>query len=208
MPQTAKHMAMTPPELDYARVLDTHGTTCHLAADTGRITANRAAGCLLAPEPGDLVLISVDGTGRTYVLSVLERPEQTPGTIDYPGDVTVRAGGDLRLDGHDNASLSAAGTVTLAGERGEAAFGSVSLLARIARLRCRSLSVVAKTVEQLAAHLTQRLTTAVRLVAENVEVQAQNARYLVEDTLTMHAKNARHIAEDVIKIDAGQVHLG
>ena len=75
-------------------------------------------------------------------------------------------------------------------------------------MQCRTLALMAEAVECFATRLTQRLTNAVRLVAEHEEVQAGSLRYCVADDLTMHAKNARHIAEDVVKIDAGQVHLG
>lgn len=208
MPQTAKRLETAPPVLEYAHVVSVDDRACLLAADCGELAATRATGCLLAPQPGDLVLASVDGAGRAFVLSVLARPEAAPGTIDYPGDVTLRTGGDLRLHGTGDTSLSAGATVTLAGEHGEAAFGSMSLLTKVARLRCKTLSVMAKAAEQLVGHLTQRLTNAVRLVADHEEVQAQSMRYCVADTLAMHAKNAQHIAEEVVKIDAGQVHLG
>ena len=112
------------------------------------------------------------------------------------------------MDAAGDASLSASRTVTLAGERGEAAFDTVSILAKVARVRCKSLSLMAETVEQFVSRLTQRLTNAVRLVAGHEEVQARTARYCVADNLTVHAKNAQHIAEEVIKIDGSQVHLG
>lgn len=205
---TARRFETAPPVLEYARVTALAGNLCRLATPRGELAARRATGCLLAPREGDLVLAAVDGAGAAFVLSVLDRPEAAPGCLDYPGDLNVRAAGDLRLDAATDASLSASGTVTLAGTHGEAAFTSLSLLAKAARVQLKNLSVMARTVEQFAVRLTQRLTNSVKLVAEHEEVQATSARYCVADDLTMQAKNARHIAEDVIKIDAGQVHLG
>jgi hypothetical protein len=204
----AKRLDTTPPGLEYARVLALTDGHCVLSTPRGELLARRATGCLLAPLPGDLVLASVDGAGTAFVLSVLDRENDAAGSIDYAGDLHLRAEGNLRLDAGGDASLSATDTVTLAGDRGEAAFRALSILAKTARVRLKTLSTMAQTVEQFAVRLTQRLTNAVRLVAEHEEVQAGSARYCVADDLTMHAKNARHIAEEVIKIDAGQVHLG
>ncbi|MHC1711424.1 MAG: DUF3540 domain-containing protein [Solidesulfovibrio sp.] len=205
---TARRVEALSPVLEYARVLLIRDGDCVLATAGGELTAERATGCLLAPMPGDLVLASVDAGGGAFVLSVLRREKDAPGVIDYPGDMALRAQGDLRLDAGGNASVSATDTVTLAGKRGEAAFGTVSILAKTAKVRFKTLSFMAEAVEQFVTRLTQRLTNAVRLVAEHEEVQAQSARYCIEDSLTVHAKNAQHIAEEVIKIDAGQVHLG
>jgi hypothetical protein len=210
MPQTnaAKRLDAAPPVLEYARILAIRDGQCVLATPRGELLARRAAGCLLAPLAGDLVLASVDGAGTAFVLSVLDRRSESPGRLDYPGDLILQATGDLRLDAGGDASLSATETLTLAGKQGEAAFGTVSILAKAARVQLRTLSMMAQAVEQCVSRLTQRLTNSVRLVAEHEEVQAQSARYCVEDSLTMHAKNAQHIAEEVIKIDGGQVHLG
>lgn len=208
MHNTAKRLDMVQPVLEYAHVRAASGDRVVLAASYGEILAERAAGCLLAPRPGDLVLASVDASGRAFVLSVLTREQAAPGEIAYPGDLRLRAGGDLSLDAGGDASLSASRNLTLAAEEGEAAFGKVSILAKAARVQVKVLSLMAGAVEQIVARLTQRLTNSVRLVEEHEEVQAGSARYVIEDTLTMHSKNALHIAEEVAKIDAGQVHLG
>ncbi len=208
MQNAAKRMDTASPVLEYAKVRAVSGDHVVLLADFGDIHAERAAGCLLAPRPGDLVLASVDAGGHAFVLSVLKREAEAPGEIAYPGDLRLRADGDLRLDAGGEAALSAKETLTLAAKEGEAAFEKASLLAKTAEARFKTLTMMAGAVEQFFSRLTQRLTNSVKLVEEHEEVQAGSARYLIEDTLTMHSKNAVHIAEEVAKIDAGEVHLG
>lgn len=208
MHNAAQRMEAASPVLEYARVRAVSGDHAVLRAAFGEIRAERAAGCLLAPRPGDLVLASVDADGGAFVLSVLTREAKAPGEIDYPGDLRLRAQGDLRLDAGGDAGLSAGETLTLAAREGDAAFEKVSILAKTGSVRLKSLTMMAGAVEQFFSRLTQRLTNSVRLVEEHEEVQAKSARYLTEDTLTMHSKNALHIAEEVVKIDAGEVHLG
>ncbi len=208
MHNAAKRMDAASPVLEYARVRAVCGDRLVLCAAYGEIHAERAAGCLLAPRPGDLVLASMDARGGAFVLSVLKRETEAPGEIDYPGDLRLRARGDLRLDAGGDAGLSAGETLVLAAKEGEASFEKVSALAKTADVRLGTLTMMAGAVEQFFSRLTQRLTNSVRLVEEHEEVQAGSARYLIEDTLTMHSKNALHIAEEVVKIDAGQVHLG
>ncbi len=208
MPNAAKTLEPACPILTYCAVRGCLDGVYLLTSDSGEFRAARAAGCLLEPRRGDLVLASDDHSGQAFILCVLRRDEEAPGVIAYPGDLAIKSGGDLTLDAVRNAGLSCAETMTLAGRRGEAAFEKASLLARAASVKAKTLSVVARTAEQIFSRFTLRADNAVRLTREHEEVQAGSARYLVEDQLTMHAKNAAHIAEDLIKIDAGEVHLG
>jgi len=208
MHNAAKKLRPAPPVLAYSTVRGRVDGVFLLSGDQGEFRAVRAAGCLLAPRRGDLVLVCAGDDGEAYILNVLRRDGDAPGEIAYEGDLTVKTAGDLRLDAGGDAGVSCAGTMTLAGKTGEAAFEKVSVLARAAGLKTKVLSVMAQTAEQIFSRLTQRADNAVRLVKEHEEVQAGTARYVVEDQLTMHAKNAAHVAEEVIKIDGEQVHLG
>lgn len=208
MPHAAKQCEPVAVVLDHARVRAVLKDNCVLDTSQGPVRAARAAGCLLAPRPGDLVLACLDPAGEHFVLTVLRRAPDTPGEIAYSGDLRLRASGDLTLAAGNDAALVAGGDLHVAATRGELAFGRIGLLAKAATVRLGALTFVAEAVEQIISRLTQRLTDAVRLVSGHDESQAGSARYLVEDTLTMHAKNAVHMAEEVVKIDAGQVHLG
>ncbi len=208
MPHAAIHRQPAAPALAHARVRAVLNDSCVLDTAHGPAHAARAAGCLLAPRPGDLVLASLDPGGEHYVLTVLRRAPGTPGEIAYPGDLRLRAAGDLNISADGDAALVAGDGLHVAAAHGELAFGRVGLVAQAATAKLGALTLVAEAVEHIVSRLTQRLAEAVRLVAGHDESQAGSARYLVEDTLTMQAKNAVHLAEEVVKIDAGQVHLG
>ena len=208
MPHAAKHVAPSAATLEYVRVRAVLDAVCVLDTEHGPVRGLRAAGCLLAPRPGDLALASVDAAGETFVLTVLRREAGTAGEIAYPGDLRLRAAGDLTLTADGDAALAAKGELNVAAASGDVAFGTVGFLAKTATVRLGALTLLADAVEQIVSRLTQRLGEAVRLVAGHDESQAGSARLLVEDTLTVQAKNAVHTAEEVVKIDAGQIHLG
>ena len=207
MRQTAKHPAAAP-NLEYGRVLEAERDGIVLAASFGEIRAERAAGCLLAPRPGDMVLAVVDAKGGAWVLSVLTRdPDGAPGEIVHDGDLNIRTGGELGLHAAGNMFLAAEDKLSMAAKSAEGCFEETSITAGIFTAQIKAVTVMAGVVEQFFSSLTQRLKNSVRLVEDHEEVQAGSARRLVEDTFTVQAKNSVHVAEEVAKIDAGEIHL-
>jgi hypothetical protein len=196
------------PSLTNGHVLALCGQRYAVSTKRGEVRAEPAAGCLLKPEPGDLVLLSLDGAD-IFILSVLRRAlGREDAEMDFPGALALRTRGDIRLLADGDLSAAASRSMTFYAETAEAHFGEATLVSRVARATAKTLAVMAEAMETVAASLTQRLKNSVRLVEEHEEVQAGSSRLLVENTLTVHAKNALHVAEDVVKIDAGQVHLG
>ena len=92
--------------------------------DDGR-TARQAVSCLVAPQPGDRVLLAESSEGRLYVLHVLEREERGCVTLTVPGaqrlsirqgSVHVAADRELALCAGEEAQLTAVrGPLTLTG---------------------------------------------------------------------------------------------
>ncbi|MFH1139992.1 MAG: DUF3540 domain-containing protein [Pseudomonadota bacterium] len=206
------------PVLEYGRVLA--GTGDRFVVDTprGKLTAEKAVGCLVQPRPGDLILASVDGPEQGFILSVLRRGPLGTGETDlvFDGQVNIQVrGGSLAVSAEQELSLASGEDLTLVSDRvsvnareGRARFKEAFFTAGFLNSRIERIKAAAESVDQVFHRLTQRLFESFRYVKDHEEIQAGSQRTLVEDVLTVHSKNAVFMSEEIHKIDAGQVHLG
>lgn len=122
--------------------------------DDGR-RARRAVGCLVRPEAGDRVLVWDDPEGGDrYILSVLERPDGAPVTVEAAGDLEIRAGDRLSLAGAGGIALSAPlGTVSIVAQRlTQTAIDGLTLVARTAIATADCWMIQARDVLTTRAH--------------------------------------------------------
>lgn len=212
----AKKRSLGKAQLEFGRVEQALDDEWLVRTDGALIVAKRAAACLLEPVGGDLVLLSHGPKAEAYVLSVLERPSGTAGTLSYDGDVTLAAReGRLNLTSAEGLSLSSDKDLTVAVERlfvaaqeGEARVGMFATIGRYLQTQAEQISVVAEAWDSVINRMTQKLKVNTRYVSEAEEVQAASLRQLVDGTMTIHAKNTNLIAEEHVKVDAEQIHLG
>jgi hypothetical protein len=206
------------PNLEYGRVVSRSGPACYgVESQFGMHVAARAFSCLVQPEAGDRVLLSMDSAGDCYILSVLEREMETGETeLAIPGDVSLHAEqGSLRLSADRALFLSgcdsidaATNRMTVQAHEGEAAIGKLTLLGRRLHTQIKRITSVAKSVDHSFKRLTQRMKNCERFVEDHEEVQTGSTRYLVQDTLTTHAGNTLNISEELHTMQAEQIHMG
>jgi hypothetical protein len=218
MNNLARNEKYEQPFMAYGRVIEEGNRVFEVEAEFGSIKAARAAGCLLRPGVGDEVLLSVDDSGRCYILSVLERASDSeePSLLDFEGDVSlnVRQGG-LAVHTDDDVSLvSGAGAmvsseeVSVHARRGEVLIDGLSFIGRALDCQIGRIRTTARTMDQTVRTLTQRLKNAFRYVEEHEEVQTNTTRYVVDDLMAMHTKNTDLTSKEVVKVMAEQIHLG
>ena len=180
-------------------------------------TAWPSASCLLRPCVGDEVLLSLDASGRCFILAVLVRADESAGNnLDFQGPVTMHvAQGSLHVLAEENVTLSAgeqcgcmARKVSVLADEAEMRVERTSFLGKVLQANVQTSQFVANILETTARRLTQRLKDLFCYVEDLSEFQAKDSRHLVEETLTMHSKNAFHVADEVVKVDGEQVHLG
>lgn len=205
------------PHLEYASVLVASEDGFELSCGGDRLHAVPSASCMMRPAPGDEVLVSLDRTGRCFILSVLVRAEDAPVTdLDFTGQVNLNvSGGSLNILAEKDVNIAAAEQCALMAERvtaladsGEVRIERMSVLGQVLQSNIQIVHAVAERIETTAKRLTQRFKDMFCYVEEQSEHQAGNERHVVEETLTMHAKNAFHVADEIVKVDAEQVHLG
>lgn len=173
------------------------------------LQAKRALGCVVRPEPGDLVLVS-HTPGASYILSVLERPDEAnrPTNLAFTGEVNLLCEeGALNIVAQQSVSL-ASETLSLHANTGDVNIDELSFLGRLFHARLENIRAVARNCETIIDTAAQRFKELFRTVEEHEESQAGSARFVVDETLTVHSKNEVRAAQEHVKIDAEQIHLG
>jgi len=209
MELTAKRTDVLQPALEYGVIVSACEGGFMVTSDQGIITVGVAMSCLVTPETGDVVLISMDESGHSYVLSILERPDRTQkGTeLSFDGDLSIMVhGGRMSLASEDSLAL-ASKSFELTADEGRVTIEKASFFGRIVENNIEKIKVVAEAMDSIIRRVVQRFTSSYRYVEEHEEVQSASTRMIVDGTLTMHTKNTMHIAEGHVKIDAEQIHL-
>lgn len=210
------------PALEIGRISAVEGTDCLVQTEAGALRAEQAVACLIAPEPGDLVLLcrekNREEEDRAWVLSVLSRPggAGAPRSIVFPGPAHIHAAsGAFTLTSEHALRLAAGRQLGLAAEQldihattGDAHIENLSYVGQLFKAQIERVKTIAHSVDSIAKRLVQRLTSSYRYVAEHEEVQSASTRLLVDGTLTLKTQQTMHTAEGHIKMDAKQIHLG
>ena len=206
------------PELVYGQVQSDNGADFTVLTDYGLHSAEKAVSCLIQPEPGDTALVSLDGGGACFILSILKRQAglESPQKIHITGPVDFQVSqGELSFSADEGLNLVSENEISCASTRislrassGEAVVERFSFLGQTVTFQARLIKTVAHTAEQFISRFTQHLENAWRYVSDHEESQARTSRKLVEESMTVQSKNTYHLAEEVVKIDAGQIHLG
>lgn len=164
------------------------------------LTARRARGCLLCPEPGDLVLVAEpSGTSERYILSVLEGVPERRAHIGVDGDAVVTSTGKLSflsqsMDFNTESATFFAKRVVAAGGAAAARFDK--------------LSVFSRAYELIAESFLSRVERAYRFVEQYDQLRAQHIDHRAESTAQIRAETTVVTARQVIKLDGESVHIG
>jgi hypothetical protein len=196
-------------------VIARDGRNVHIARG-GRISEARVAfGCIVQPEPGDQVLISiVDGT--IWVTSVLERSSEAPmrlwaegdvSIVSMRGDVSLMAAQSLNLDAAKRARLAAA-EIDLHASVARFVLDELLQVGRRASLLVGKIRHVSELIETFAEHVLTRVQRSSRFVEGSDQLRAGDIDHRAESTLQMRAETMLMTADVVARLDADQIHMG
>lgn len=167
-----------------------------------RVAAQRGAGCLVHPEPGDLVLVAAatESGGEAFVISVLRRARVEGARIGVAGspDMTIAqpilrlACDELEADA-DRVTLRARATRYL----GEAA---TAVLDRI--------DVLFRALNLVGDRSASKLGTQVRIVDGVDTLVAGQVAYKANETMTLRSADTVMTAKADVRIDAERISLG
>jgi hypothetical protein len=205
------------PALRHLRLTVRDGARYGAGSGAERAWLATAAGCLLQPAVGDLVLASIED-GRGYILTVLERARPNDAAeISLPGDLHLRLpAGRLEVTAAQGARLDAGPRLETRAAQWHADFDG-------ARVQCRALLLTGHTLQ---AHWHSRteacagtwyvaaqrgethLGSSLRRVAGHDEITAQSLRQLIERDWRLQAASADLHAQRRVALQSDSVQLG
>jgi len=207
MDNLARKYQPAQPSLEYGRVTS-RGDTLSVEVSFGGIEARRAVSCMILPEEGDTVLVSVDADGGAWVLSVLERGSEGPTTMELEGDSVLRVRGGGLTVAPDTQLACVTGKAALHAGEAELAAGEVSFSAHKFSSQVDRVKRVAGMVDDISREFTRRVVNYFRFTSEHEELQAESVRQLVDETLALQSKNTVIMSEEDVKIDGQLIHMG
>ena len=184
-----------------------------ILGDPGLLKAVRAAGCLLEPRPGDLVLAAVSADS-VYITTVLTRSAvEDEALVKLPERTTVSATSELKIhsDILQAASVNASiHTCDLAVDavRGQARFEKFSLIGRDLVARLARLKNTVGSIESKADRMVQRLSRSYRLISDFEDNRIGRWSCRIQELFSVRARDSHLISEKKTKIDAEKISLG
>lgn len=184
--------------------------------DSGRYDARRAVSCLVAPQPGDLVVVSVLEDGRCFVLAVLERlGEGAPVVLEADGDMTVRPQGRFAVASQEGVTIASGGDVSVASASvsvrtvdASLAADKLGVVGRYLHREIDRIKTVAGVIDDVAERISQRVQRLYRRTEDFEQVRAGKIDMVAEQTMSLRGKNTLMTSEELVKVDGEQIHLG
>jgi hypothetical protein len=197
-------------------VLRVEGPRILVETTSGRYKAGRAVSCLVAPEPGDRVLVAALEDGAVYVLAILEREAGQTTALSVDGDLTVQLPngrftvaaqeGVNLISGKDMAIVT--GGLEVNAVHGSFVIDQLSLLGTLFQANIEKAKLLAGTLDSTLDRLSHRVKRSYRFVEEIDQVRADQIDYAATKSLSLHARNAMVTAEELVKLDGEQIHVG
>jgi hypothetical protein len=189
----------------YARVEGKNGDLYRVHLDNGdALSAQRAGGCLLAPETGDEVLIADNGE-RAFILSVLTR-EGDMGSIVLPATSTIE-GEEITFTARRGMNMEAP-RISLTGILGEVKLKGVSLISQWCDARIQKITTTAEIWNRVVGRLNERIRDSYRRIENTEQTTAGRIRTIVKGRFSLSSKNAALTAEEEVNLDGKKIHIG
>ena len=200
---------------EFARVVEAAPSQYVVECETGRIPAQKADGCLMAPGEGDQVLVALSGPGEAYILNILKRAHTSdPARIVLDGDTALQARGDLefqarqvRVGATETVSLKTR-AVDLSCLNGRVRFGELDLKGLRATWRVDGLCLLTRTLETVADRIHEKAKRVFRRIEEFEDTRAGRMRVWIKDHFSVQSKSASIKARERLKMDGDKILLG
>ena len=183
-----------------------------ILGDPGLLKAVRAAGCLLEPRPGDLVLAAVSADAA-FITTVLTQGAENEALLKLPARTTISAAGELKFDSDHlrassaKASLQAA-DLTVDAIKGRARFEKFTLTGRDLVAKLARLKSMAGSIESTADRMVQRLSKSYRRISDFEDNRIGRWSCRIQELFSLRARDSHLISEKKTKIDAEKISLG
>ncbi len=176
--------------------------------------AERAASCLLDPEPGDRVLCA-RADGDCYVLAVLRRNGEEGQRWSVDGDLRLDASGKVTIAGRQGVEVTtpaetriSSGRLQLNAVVAEVLLEQLDYVGSQARVHAQKLKLFASELDSLLGRAVERVKRSYRFVEELDHTRARQIDMTAQVSARIHADSTTITASELIKLDGKQVHIG
>jgi hypothetical protein len=187
-----------------------------ISLDGGTVEAKRAMSCLLDPVAGDRVLVALIGDGSAYVLAVLEREGEAPGTVSLDRDLTVELPeGRLSVVTAEGVAMASGGDVSVVAPSvsvkavdGQLGVDRLAVVGRHLLAEFANVKVAAQVIDSVADRVRQSVKRAYKIVSELDQLKAERVDWKAEKTMHLHGQNTVMTADELVKVDGEHIHMG
>ncbi|NUP10341.1 MAG: DUF3540 domain-containing protein [Polyangiaceae bacterium] len=198
------------------RVAGERSARITISLDGGSVEARRATSCLLDPIAGDRVLVALLGDGSTFVLAVLEREGDAPGSMSLDRDLKLELPeGRLSILTKDGVSMASAGGVSVVAPSvdvkavdGRLGIERLALAGKHLLAEFVAVKAAASAVDTTLDRLSQRVKRAYRFVTELDQLKAKRVDWAAEKSMRLHGENTVMTADELVKVDGEHIHMG
>jgi hypothetical protein len=159
--------------------------------------ARIAVNCLIAPEPGDAVLIAM--ADECWVIAILTRAGTAPLQLRAEGDLVIGAAGSLSLQ---------AETLNLRAAKANLLLADILHIGRRIAANAPSLKFIGGVIETLAERVSLRAKWSQRVIEQADISHSGMIDQTAAASFTVQAENAFITAGNAVRVDAGQIHMG
>ncbi|VAW76604.1 hypothetical protein MNBD_GAMMA15-455 [hydrothermal vent metagenome] len=188
-----------------------------VSIDDTVLETRRAVSCLVQPETGDRVLVSISTlSGEAFMIAVLERPESSAVVLQVEGELKLSAPkGRISLSSSHGMNFTTPKDLTMKTEsidisakKANIFFGGLSYLGHKVLVQLEKSRFVSGLLESIVDHVYQTNRTSHRVVDDMEQVRAGQIDYQASKNMNLRGKNTLLTAEELVKLDGGQIHLG
>lgn len=158
----------------------------------------RAASCVIAPQVGDMVLVtSVEN--QIWLLAVLERANAQQAELSVPGNLHIHSMGELSLS---------SSSLRITAEQGDCHVNDMNYSGDKLSAWVSLSRIVGKRAESVWQTITQISHNLLRTTHNTEQVRAGQLDMKAEDYARLHAHNTVITSKAITKVDSEQNHMG
>ncbi|OZI35306.1 hypothetical protein CEG14_09390 [Bordetella genomosp. 1] len=176
--------------------------------DTRQWRCRRAASCLLAPVPGDEVLVSGPDEDRVYIIAVTLQTDPSVARLQVEGELVLGARAGITLDSAAALRLQARERLELQAPVADCAVDTLSYRGKEARLTVGQVRLTGRIYELVVDKLVQMARNALRLTEETDQTRVGVLDMEARQTARLHGTYNVVTGEELVKVDGRQIHMG
>ncbi len=175
-----------------------------------------AFSCLVRPEPNDIVICSQHESGMNYILGIIERPDHSELTLDFPGDTTLKSNsGSLSLLSGKSVNMMAADKISCLSDQvihksrnAVVDYNELTAQGESMQASFTNIRVFSHLISTMAKQVIDKFRSYIRHCEESDMVKAGQMTRDVSGLYSMDSKYTVMVSKKDTKIDGERIHMG